>query len=119
MTAPAPPMPLDAQLAKLGRILDDRIGLYRLTAKKQPDKLEEMSTKHAECDAIRRTFAWFVANADWIKPEAQKRRAHAEALAEIEKHPAVAALRETFPDADVAVRDLPTLTDAIAMEDVE
>jgi len=41
-------------------------------------------------------------------------------LAEIEKkHPAAAALRETFPDADVAVRDLPTLTDAIATEDVE
>jgi len=119
MTAPAPPMPLDAQLAKLGRILDDRVKLYRLTARKQPARLEEMAAKHRECESIRATFAWFVANAGWIKPEAQKRRAHAEALAEIEKHPAVAALRETFPDADVAVRDLPTLTDAIATEDVE
>lgn len=112
----ASPIPLDAQAAKLGRILDDRIKLYRLTARKQPARLEEMSAKHAECEAIRRTFAWFVANADWIRDMAQRRRAHAEAIAEIERHPAVAALRETFSEGATHVRDLPTLTDAIEQE---
>jgi len=115
MTAPAPPMPLDAQLAKLGRILDDRIGLYRLTAKKQPDKLEEMSTKHAECDAIRRTFAWFVANADWIRVEAKRRRdtaaadaASAEELDQLRDDPAVRAVLDEFPDATLEIHDMET-----------
>lgn len=109
----AGPMPLDAQLAKLGRILDDRIGLYRLTAKKQPAKLEEMSTKHAECDAIRRTFAWFVANADWIRAEAKLRQKRAEAdaaraaeIADLSQHPAAAAVLDAFPGAEIAINDL-------------
>jgi len=113
--------PLDAQRAKLDRILDDRIKLYRLTASKQPAKIAEMSAKHAECEDIRRTFAWFVANAGWIR-EAARERAHADAMAEISQHPAAAALRETFPDAAVTVRPLaiaapPTIVDAIETED--
>lgn len=102
-------MPLDAQLAKLGRILDDRIGLYRLTAKKQPAKLEEMATKHAECEAIRRTFAWFVANADWIRAEAKRRReraavdaARAAELDELRADPTVRAVFDEFPGAEIA-----------------
>lgn len=90
--------------AKLGRILDDRIGLYRLSHKKGHLELDVAAEKQAECEAIRRAFSWFASNAGWIKAEAVRRQAVARQraeLAEIEAEPAVAAVLDEFPGATV------------------
>lgn len=103
------PLPMDAQLAKLERILADRVKLYRLSVKKGAKTLDEAAEKHAECGDILRTFRWLAANIVWIKAEAARRRdqarqqAEADALrAELETHPDVAAVREQFPGATIA-----------------
>lgn len=62
-------------LDKLDRILDDRVGLYKLTARKYPARLEEMAAKHAEVEQIRRTFRWCVAKAEQLKADELARKA--------------------------------------------
>lgn len=122
------PLPLDAQLVKLERILADRVQFYKLGVRKGRLATDVGAEKHAECDDILRSFRWLAANIDWIKPEAQRRRdsarqaAEADALrAELEHHPAVAAVREEFPGAEIAdVRPLaPDGTDTITDTDTD
>lgn len=99
---------LTDQKIKLDRLLDERATHYRRGLNKNRLTFDEATTKHAEVDAIRRTFAWLIANADWIRKEDQRRRLHAEQMAELERHPAVAAVLSAFPDAAIAaVRPIP------------
>ncbi len=93
------------QQTKLGRLLDERATHYRRAVAKDRLTLEVAAHKHAEVEAIRSTFRWFVVNADWIRAEAQRRKAHAAQMADISERPAVKALLNAFPDAEVtAVR---------------
>lgn len=108
----APVIPLAEQAAKLDRILDDRVRLYKLGVSKKTVKLAEAAQKHAEVEAIRRSFRFLVDNAGWIRAEAQRRRnAHATDAewdgaandgAEEERALAGAVLAE-FPDATVTI----------------
>lgn len=98
------PIPLADQAAKLDRILDERVGFYRLGVKKGTLALDVAARKHAEVEAIRKSFAFLVANAGWIRAEAQRRREMREAEAEIEslrEHPAVQSVLTEFPGAEV------------------
>lgn len=97
------PLPLAAQLAKLERILADRIKLYRLSVKKGGQSLDEAAEKHAECGDILRSFRWLVANHDWIRPLAQRRLEEQRLREDVESDPAAQALIEQFPDATVDV----------------
>lgn len=100
-------MPLDAQRTKLERLLDDRIRFYRLGVRKGTLPLDEAAGKHAECEAIRQTFRWFVANADWIRAEARRRQEAARQQAEIDDllttSEAARAVVEAFPDAAITL----------------
>lgn len=119
----AAPMPLAEQLAKLERILKERVRFYKLGVSKERLSSEVGATKHRECQDIYRSFRRYVVNADWIDPEIERRRAHAEALAEAERDPLVAELREHFPGATLELRELPhdppTLVDAIEQEPID
>lgn len=107
--------PLDAQLAKLGRILDERVAHYRRAVEKGARPLEWAAAKHAECEAIRRSFAWLAANAQWIRPEAERRQAAQRLAAEAETlrdEPAVAAVLDAIPGAEITeVRPLDAVSD--------
>lgn len=117
--------PLPALAEKLDRLLDDRVHWYRTGVKKGTMALEAAAEKQAEVEAIRRQFRWLVDNAWWLKPVAEQRRREIDAAigarithvmvsvpvrkaaeplsdeerAVLDAHPAVEALRETFPEA--------------------
>lgn len=102
-------IPLAEQQAKLGRLLDERVAHYRRAVDKGTRSLEWASAKQAEIEAIRASFAYLVANAGWIKSEHQRRidqtRRDAERAAELEelkREPAVAAVLDEFPGAEIA-----------------
>jgi ribosomal 50S subunit-associated protein YjgA (DUF615 family) len=100
-------IPLDEQKAKLDRLLDERITHYRRGVKKGTLALEAASAKHAECEAIRASFAFLVRNQVWIREEFLRRRAMAEQIAIMDQDPAVQAVRRAFPEAEVtAVRKI-------------
>ena len=103
---------LTEQVGKLGRIIDDRVRLYRLGASKGTLSLEAAAKKHAECMDIMDSMRWLAANEHWIRPEAERRLAARRLMdeaEEIKRHPAVAAVLEEFPGAEVAdIRPLAT-----------
>lgn len=101
------PIPLAAQRAKLDRLLDERIGFYRLGVKKGTLALDAAAQKHAECEAIRRSFAWLCDNHEWIRAEARRRARLAEDRAIFDEEPAAAAVRAAFPDATVTLSPEP------------
>lgn len=98
---------LEQQQEKLERLLDERVTHYRRGVAKGRLALDVASAKHAECEAIRASFAFLVRHQAWIRAEAQRRRSIAAELAAAERDPAVQAVKATFPDAEVAaVRSL-------------
>ena len=103
-------IPLAEQKAKLDRLLDERITHYRRGVSKGRLSLDTAAIKHAECEAIRASFAFLVRHHAWIKAEFQRRRDHAEQLAASVAHdPAVQAVKAAFPEAEVsAVRKIKT-----------
>ena len=58
-------LPLATQSEKLGRILDQRVAHYRRAVRLGRRPLEWGALKHAECEDIRRSFAWLLANRTW------------------------------------------------------
>lgn len=116
------PMPLAAQLAKLERILGDRVRHYRTGVAKGRLTLDAAAVKHAECMAILASFRWLAANAAWVRAEARMRaeararaEAHAALAAEMAEEPAVAAVLAAFPGAAIVdVQPLGDEPDAIA-----
>lgn len=120
MTAP---IPLAEQMSNLDRILDERVRFYRLGAKKQTLALDVAAEKHREVEDIRRSFAFLVANQDWIRAEAKRRaeraaadaewaseaaakqRALAEDIAALRGDPATAAVLAEFPDAAITLTE--------------
>lgn len=102
-------IPLAEQKAKLDRLLDERITHYRRGVSKGRLSLDTAAIKHAECEAIRASFAFLVRHHAWIKAEFHRRRDHAEQVAAIEQDPAVQAVKAAFPEAEVsAVRKIKT-----------
>lgn len=104
-------IPLASQREKLHRLLDERATHYRRAVDKGRLALDVAAAKHAELLAIRRTFDWLIANHDWIRAEAQRRQVEARKSAEIEAHPAVAAVLTAFPEAVVTAVRQPVVTD--------
>ena len=96
-------LPLDAQAEKLGRILDQRVAHYRRAVRLGRRPLEWGALKHAECEDIRRSFAWLLTNHDWIKAEDHQRNAIARFEREQADHEAaaIAEIMRVFPDAQV------------------
>lgn len=113
MTDAVRKIPLPEQQAKLNRILDERVAHYRRGVRKGSLALDTAAMKHAEVEAIRASFAFLVDNADWIRAEHRRRieaqrRADARAaeMAEMSRHPAVAAVLD-LPGSEIAdIRDL-------------
>ena len=97
-------IPIEAQKAKLDRLLDERVAHYKRAVDKGSRSLEWASAKQSECEAIRASFAFLVAHADWIRPEAQRRAQAARLAAEAETlrtEPAAAAVLDAFPGAEI------------------
>lgn len=97
-------IPLAAQAEKLNRILDERVRFYRLGVRRNTLELNVAAEKHAEVDAIRRSFRFLVDNADWIRAEAQRRAALRDAMAD----PAVTAVMAEFPGATATIMEAST-----------
>jgi hypothetical protein len=109
MTTRATDLSLAGQQAKLARLIEGRRALYRTGVAKGRMNLEDAARHDQELVALWRTFVWFVANADWIRAEAQARRLRAEAeaaraaeLAALAEHPDVQAVQAAFPGAVLA-----------------
>lgn len=106
-------LPLAGQLAKLERILGDRVRHYRTGVNKGRLTLEAAAAKHDECMAILASFRWLAANEAWIRAAAAERaaqraraEAHARLLADVECDPAVAEVLAAFPGAEItSMRD--------------
>jgi len=78
-----PPITLEQQADKLERMAAERIAHYRRAVEKGTRPLEWAAGKQAEVEAIRRSFAFLVANQDWIRAEAQRRAERARREAEM------------------------------------
>lgn len=102
---PPPVTDFGEQIAELHREIRQRERIYpkwiesgRLHADTAARKLELLQRLAARCE-------WLRDNLDWIKPAAERRREEARAReqaeaerAELEQHPAVAAVLAEFPD---------------------
>lgn len=103
-------MLLQDQQAKLDRLLNERVAHYKRAVDKGIRPLEWASAKQGECEAIRRTFAFLVANADWIRDEHRRRcdeAARRRELDALRDDPAVAAVLDALPCAAIAdVREI-------------
>lgn len=59
--------PIEVQAEKVNRMIDDRIGFYRLGVKKGTLDLQVASAKQTECEDIRLTFATLVEHQDAVR----------------------------------------------------
>ena len=110
MTGSLPPIPIADQMAKLERLLDERVVHYRRGVTKGRLAIDVAAFKHHECESIRRSFRFLVDNHEWIRAEALRRNAERRAIEAAESDPAVAATLAAFPDAEIAaVRTAPRL----------
>lgn len=94
-------MKLARQLAKLDRMCTDRVRLYQGLVERGRMQLTDASAKQLEVEDLRRSFAWFVANHDWIKAEYERRKQSAETVAGMQAaahDPLVMGLLEQLPD---------------------
>lgn len=106
MTAP---VPLSEQIAEVEREIRQRCRVYPKLVADGRYKQETADAKLAAMRATQSTLIWLEANEGWVRTEAVRRRAAAEADAALRSHPAVAAVLAEFPDATIAaVRTLPS-----------
>lgn len=99
-----------AQLEKLDRLCEDRVALYRSLVNRGTMDDATAATKQRELETVRRTFAWLVANLDWISAEAARRKAAAD-MAATARDPLAVGLLELMPDGTaVTIKKRPPIT---------
>jgi len=117
-------IPLTEQIEEVGREVRYRERLYPNWVKLGRLKKDTAETKLAAMQSVKSTLTWLEQNLDWIKPEAERRRAEARAKAERDREmselsddPTVQAAKAAFPDAEVA--DIRPLAEPVEPEETD
>lgn len=86
-----------AQLEKLDRLCEERLDLYGKLEKRGKMTAATAAEKQRELETVRRSFAWFIKNLDWIIIEDARRKAAAD-MAATARDPLAVGLLELLPD---------------------
>lgn len=96
-------------IEEIEREIRHRCRLYPEWVRSGRYKIETAAAKLAALRRAQTQLAWVEHNLDWIKAEAERRRRDVRLAAEaqaLRDEPAVSAVLDAFPDAEISVREM-------------